>query len=205
MDTLLMWAVRKHISCAWALLYIERWLRAPMVDVTGERIERSRGTPQGGVVSPVLSNTFLHYAFDTWMKRVYPDQRWCRYADDELVHCRSEQEAIAVMAALQVRLAECGLELHPTKTKIVYCKDVDRKGSYPNVKFDFLGYCFRPRLVQNRRNKSLFCGFNPAVSVSALKNMRSAIRDLKLRNRTQLELSDIGKQINPLIRGWIAY
>ena len=109
------------------------------------------------------------------------------------------------MAALQVRLAECGLELHPTKTKIVYCKDVDRKGSYPNVKFDFLGYCFRPRLVQNRRTKSLFCGLNPAVSVSALKNMRSAIRDLKLRNRTQFELSDIGKQINPLIRGWIAY
>ena len=134
--------MRKHISCAWALLYIERWLRAPMVDVTGERIERSRGTPQGGVVSPVLSNTFLRYALDIWMKRVYPDLRWCRYADDELVHCRSEQEAIAVMAALQVRLAECGLELHPTKTKIVYCKDVDRKGSYPNVKFDFLGYSY---------------------------------------------------------------
>ena len=203
--TLLMRAVRKHITCKWALLYIERWLKAPMVDEAGERIERSRGTPQGGVVSPILSNTFLHYAFDLWMVRTYPDLPWCRYADDGLVHCRSEQEAQALKAALHARLAVCGLELHPTKTKIVYCKDGQRKGAYPNVQFDFLGYCFRPRLVRRFRDNTLFCGFNPAVSGSAMKAMRSAIRDLNLRRQTQLSLHDIGRHLNPLLRGWIAY
>lgn len=203
--TLLMRAVRKHVTCSWALLYIERWLKAPMVDEAGEKIERSRGTPQGGVVSPILSNTFLHYAFDLWMTRTHPDLLWCRYADDGLVHCRSEEEAKALKAELHARLAACGLELHPTKTKIVYCKDGKRKAKYPNVKFDFLGYGFRPRLVRRRRDNALFCGFNPAVSVSALKAMRSAIRDLNLRRLTQLSLADIGQQINPLLRGWIAY
>jgi len=203
--TLLMRAVRKHVTCQWALLYIERWLKAPMVDEAGEKIERSRGTPQGGVVSPILSNTFLHYAFDVWIARTHPDLRWCRYADDGLVHCRSEHEALALKAELQVRLAVCGLELHPTKTKIVYCKDGKRKATYPNVQFDFLGYCFRPRLVRRRRDNALLCGFNPAVSVSALQAMRSAIRELDLRRRTQLSLADIARQINPLLRGWIAY
>jgi RNA-directed DNA polymerase len=202
---LLMRAVRKHVTCQWALLYIERWLKAPMVSEAGERIERSRGTPQGGVVSPILSNTFLHYAFDLWMARTHPDLPWCRYADDGLVHCRSEQEATALKAELYARLAACGLELHPTKTKIVYCKDGKRQGIYPNVKFDFLGYCFRPRLVRRFRDNTLFCGFNPAVSVSALTDMRSAIRDLNLRRQTQLSLHDIARRINPLLRGWIQY
>jgi len=203
--TLLLRAVRKHVTCKWALLYIERWLKAPMVDEAGEKIERSRGTPQGGVVSPILSNTFLHYAFDLWMVRTYPDLPWCRYADDGLVHCRSEQEAQALKAALHARLAVCGLELHPTKTKIVYCKDGQRQGAYPNVQFDFLGYCFRPRLVRRFRDNTLFCGFNPAVSGSAMQAMRSAIRDLNLRRQTQLSLHDIGRHLNPLLRGWIAY
>src|SRR5882762_4007529 len=141
---LLLRAVRKHVKYKWALLYIERWLTAPM-EHGGNRIERTRGTPQGGVISPILSNLFLHYTFDLWMRRAHPDLPWCRYADDGLVHCRSAQEAEALKAALQVRLAECRLELHPTKTKIVYCKDGKRKGMYPNVGFDFLGYGFRPR------------------------------------------------------------
>ena len=132
---LLLKAVRKHVKCQWALLYIERWLTAPL-EQDGQRIERDRGTPQGGVISPILSNLFLHYAFDLWMERTYPDLPWCRYADDGLVHCRNEQEAEAVKAALQARLAECQLEMHPTKTKIVYCKDGKRKGRYPNVTFD---------------------------------------------------------------------
>ena len=203
--SLLMRAVRKHVTCQWALLYIERWLKAPMVTEAGEKTERSCGTPQGGVVSPVLSNTFLHYAFDLWMARAHPDLPWCRYADDGLVHCRSEQEAQALKVELQVRLAACGLELHPTKTKIVYCKDGKRKATYPDVKFDFLGYCFRPRLVRRRWDDRLFCGFNPAVSTSALKTMRSAIRDLNLRCQTQLSMADIARKINPLLRGWIAY
>lgn len=149
----------------------------------GQRIERSRGTPQGGVVSPILSNLFLHYAFDLWMKRTHPDLPWCRYADDGLVHCRSEREAEAVKAALQARLAECQLEMHPTKTKIVYCKNRTRKGTYPNVKFDFLGYCFRPRMVKTQSG-GLFCGFTPAVSPAAMNSMRAAIRELRFRRTT---------------------
>jgi len=202
---LLLRAIRKHVTCKWALLYIERWLTASMVQEDGTTIERSRGTPQGGVVSPILANIFLHYAFDLWMVRTHPDLPWCRYADDGLVHCHNEQEAQALKAELQTRLAECRLEMHPTKTKIVYCKDTKRKGVYPNVKFDFLGYCFRPRLVKRFRDKTLFCGFNPAVSPSAMKAMRSAIRELKLRHQTQLSLEDIARRLNPLLRGWIEY
>jgi len=202
---LLLRAVRKHVTCKWALLYIERWLKAPMMQEDGVIVERNRGTPQGGVVSPILSNAFLHYAFDLWMTRTYPDLPWCRYADDGLVHCRTESEATALKAALQGRLAECHLELHPTKTKIVYCKDGKRKGTYPNVKFDFLGYGFRPRLVKRVRDNTLFCGFNPAVSVSALKAMRATIRELNIRRQTQRSLNDIAELLNPLLRGWIAY
>jgi group II intron reverse transcriptase/maturase len=202
---LLLRAVRKHVTCKWALLYIERWLKAPMLQEDGVIVERSRGTPQGGVVSPILSNAFLHYAFDLWMTRTYPDLPWCRYADDGLVHCRNEYEATAFKAALQVRLAECHLELHPTKTKIVYCKDGNRKGTYANVKFDFLGYGFRPRLVKRARDNTLFCGFNPAVSNSALKAMRATIRELNIRRQTQLSLADIAQRLNPLLRGWIEY
>ncbi len=202
---LLLRAVRKHITCKWVLLYIERWLKAPMVQEDGNKIERSRGTPQGGVVSPILANLFMHYTFDLWMMRTHPDLPWCRYADDGLVHCRSEQEAEALKTELQARLAECHLEMHPTKTKIVYCKDKKRKGRYPNVQFDFLGYCFRPRLVRRFRDNTLFCGFNPAVSSSAMKAMRSTIRDLKFCHQTQLSLPDIARQLNPLLRGWIEY
>ena len=201
---LLLKAVRRHVQCKWALVYIERWLTAPL-EQDGQRIERDRGTPQGGVISPILSNLFLHYAFALWMDRTYPDLPWCRYADDGLVHCRSEQEAEAVKAALQARLAECQLEMHPTKTKIVYCKDGKRKRRYPNVTFDFLGYQFRPRMVQNSQDGSLFCSFAPAVSPSALKSMRSTVRNLNIAQWTQRSLADIGKKLNPLLRGWIGY
>jgi RNA-directed DNA polymerase len=202
---LLLRAVRKHVKCKWALLYIERWLTAPMEHEDGTKAERKSGTPQGGVVSPILSNLFLHYTFDLWMARTHPDLPWCRYADDGLVHCRNEQEAQTLKAELQARLAECRLELHPTKTKIVYCKDRNRKGAYPNVHFDFLGYCFRPRVVRRSRDNKLFCGFNPAVSSSALKAMRTTIRELDFRHQTQLSLVDIARRVNPLLRGWIEY
>jgi group II intron reverse transcriptase/maturase len=201
---LLLKAVRKHVKCKWALLYIGRWLRAPM-EQNRVRIERTRGTPQGGVISPILSNLFLHYTFDLWMRRTYPDLPWCRYADDGLVHCRTEREAEAVKAELQARLEECHLQMHPTKTKIVYCRDARRRASYPNVKFDFLGYEFRPRRVSNPQNGRTFCGFTPAVSPSALKAMRETIRDLDIRRQTQLALADIADRLNPLLRGWIEY
>jgi len=120
---LLMRAVRRHTDCPWVLLYLERWLRAPVSMPNGDLVDRESGTPQGAVVSPILANLFLHYAFDLWMKRTHPDLPWCRYADDGLVHCHSQQEAEALKAELQARLAECHLEIHPTKTKVVYCKD----------------------------------------------------------------------------------
>ena len=138
-------------------------------------------------------------AFDLWMRRAYPDLPWCRYADDGLVHCRTEHEAEAVKTALQARLSECRLELHPTKTRIVYCKVTGRRGMYPNVKFDFLGYCFRPRRVLRPSDRKVVGGFTPAVSPTALKAMRAAIRDLNIRRSTQVSLADIARKLNPLL------
>jgi group II intron reverse transcriptase/maturase len=202
---LLLRAVRKHVQCRWALLYIERWLRAPMKREDGTIVERTRGTPQGGVVSPILANLFMHYTFDLWMVRTYPDLPWCRYADDGLVHCRTEQEAEVVKTALQERLSECQLEMHPTKTRIVCCKVMNRQDAYPNVKFDFLGYCFRPRRVMRPFDRKVIGGFTPAVSPTALKAMRATIRDLNIRRQTHGSLARIAQKLNPLLRGWIAY
>lgn len=198
-------ALEKHTECKWVRLYIGRWLTAPLQRADGTLVERTKGTPQGGVVSPLLANLFLHYAFDAWMARTFRGVPWCRYADDGLVHCRTEQEAQAIMAKLSARLAECGLHMHPEKTQIVYCKDGSRKGRYPNTKFDFLGYTFRPRVVKNRKRNSLFVSFTPAVSAKALKTMRQTTRRLNYRNRTDLSLRDISRLHNPVLRGWVAY
>ena len=171
----------------------------------GTLVERTKGTPQGGVVSPVLANLFLHYAFDLWMGRAFPGALWCRYADDGLVHCRTEQQAQAILAALVARFAECGLELHPYKTRVVYCKDGSRKGKYPNTQFDFLGYTFRARSVKNRKRNSMFVSFTPAVSSRALKAMRQETRRRDFRNRSDLSLEDISKCYDPVLRGWLEY
>lgn len=202
---LLLRAVEKHAEQKWVRLYIERWLKAPIQLADGTLVERTKGTAQGAVVSPVLANLFLHYAFDVWMGRTFPGLPWCRYADDGLVHCRTEQEARAVRSALSARLAECALELHPDKSRIVYCKDGSRKGRYPNTKFDFLGYTFRPRVVKNRRRNSLFVSFTPAVSSTALTTMRQKTRRSNFRNRTNLSLEDIARLHNPVLRGWMEY
>jgi RNA-directed DNA polymerase len=203
--TLLLRAVHKHIKCKWALLYIERWLKAPMELEDGTRVERTKGTPQGGVVSPVLANLFMHYVFDAWMAREHPDLPWCRYADDGLVHCRTKAEATAVKAKLAVRLAECLLALHPDKTKIIYCKDGSRRRKYPETKFVFLGYCFGPTDVKNRERKEVFTSFSPRVSAASIKSMRREIRELNLRRRTHIELADIALEINPILQGWMNY
>jgi len=179
---------------------MERW-----TPTSGTRVERSKGTPQGGVVSPVLANLFLHYAFDAWMARECPDLPWCRYADDGLVHCRSEAEAIAVKAKLAARLTECHLDLHPDKTRIIYCKDGNRRRKYPNTKFDFLGYTFGPTDVKNRERKEVFTSFSPRVSSLSIKNMRRVIRELNLRRCTHIELADIAQEINPILQGWLNY
>jgi RNA-directed DNA polymerase len=202
---LLMRAVSKHTDCKWAILYIERWLKAPLQLADGTLVERTKGTPQGGVVSPCLANLFLHYAFDVWMTRSFPGVPWCRYADDGLVHCKTEQEALTIMAALQARFAECGLEMHPDKTQIVYCKDDNRKGGYPTTKFDFLGYTFRPRVAKNVKRNMLFVSFTPAVSSAALKAMRHTTRQRNFRNQTELSLMEISLLFNPVLRGWWQY
>ena len=152
----------------------------------------------------MLANLFMHYAFDAWMTREHPDLPWRRYADDGLVHCRTEAEAVAMKEALATRLAECQLEMHPEKTKIVYCKDGKRKGNYPNTKFDFLGYCFRTRAAVNRDRK-LFTGYGPQVSAASLKAMRQKIRELNLRRRTHVRLTDIAGELNPILQGWLNY
>jgi len=201
---LLMKAVRKHTDCKWILLYSERWLKAPFQKEDGTLQERTKGTPQGGVISPVLSNLFLHYVFDKWIERKYPQHPFCRYADDGIAHCRTEAEAVALREALEVRFRECGLELHPDKTRIVYCKDDDRRGDYPNASFDFLGFTFRSRSSKNRWGKH-FINFTPAVSSKAGKAMRQKARRWKMHLRSDKNLEDLSRMFSPIIRGWINY
>lgn len=201
---LLMRAVRKHTSCPWVLLYIDRWLKAPVRMPDGSLVGRERGTPQGGVISPLLANLFLHYAFDMWMIRTFPDIPFERYADDVICHCKSEDQAMVLRTALDARFADCGLTLHPDKTKVVYCKDESRRTSYPTVKFDFLGYTFRPRRV-SKRNGGMGVSFSPAASPTALKAIRRTIRRWALHRRSDKALDDLARMFNTYIRGWINY
>jgi RNA-directed DNA polymerase len=202
---LLMKAVRKHTEIKWVILYIERWLKAPMQMPDGKVVQRDKGTPQGGVISPVLANLFMHYTFDIWMKRQNPLSPWCRYADDGLIHCRTEEQAQAIKVALAKRLNECKLVMHPEKSRIVYCKDGRRRKSYENTKFDFLGYTFRARTVRTKDKSKLFTSFTPAVSSKALKAMRQTTRKLGLRQRTDLDIVKLSKIFNPILRGWREY
>ena len=200
----MMKAVRKHAQERWMELYIERWLKAPAQDEEGRLLKRERGTPQGGVISPLLANLFLHYAFDMWMGRNWPHLPFERYADDVIVHCRTEREANLVRVKIAARLKQCGLELHPEKTKVVYCKDANRQGNHPNEKFDFLGYTFRPRLANGRRGK-IFCSFSPAMSKKAGQKIRDEIREWKLHRCTGQSLQELARKINPKLRGWFNY
>jgi group II intron reverse transcriptase/maturase len=197
-------AVRAHVKENWILLYIERWLTAPFEMDEGVRIPRERGTPQGGVVSPILMNLFMHYAFDCWMKRTYPLCPFARYADDAVVHCRSQKQAEVVMQSIASRLEECGLTMHPEKSQIVYCKDSGRTGSYPQVQFTFLGFTFRPRDARNKQNR-IFTSFQPAASNEALKRMRQTVRGWRLYRQTPGTLAELAQQYNPVIRGWWNY
>ena len=198
-------AVAHHTDLAWIRLYVGRWLRAPIERPDGTQLERTKGTPQGGVVSPLLANLFLHYAFDAWMQRTFPNNPFERYADDAIVHCRSEEEARSVLEAIRARLADCALELHPTKTKIVYCKDDDRPGEYENIKFDFLGYSFHPRRAKNRWG-NFFVSFLPAISAKAAKKIRQTIRDWRMAStRNNQRLEDLASFTNPVVRGWLNY
>ncbi|MBN6742489.1 group II intron reverse transcriptase/maturase, partial [Acidithiobacillus sp. MC6.1] len=201
---LLMKAVRAHIREGWILLYIERWLTASFEAEDGTRLLRGRGTPQGGVVSPILMNLFMHYAFDSWMQRSHPQRPFARYADDAVVHCRSLKEAEAVMQSIASRLEVCGLAMHPEKSKIVYCKHSRRTKAHPQVQFTFLGFTFRPRKALNQQNRP-FTSFLPGASDDALKRMRQTVRGWKVYRQTSANLADLAKQYNPVIRGWWQY
>ena len=202
---LLMIAVNKHTKCKWTKLYIKRWLEAPMQDSKGNIIQRSKGAPQGGVISPLLANLFLHYVFDKWMTQNHPQIKWCRYADDGLVHTKTKEEAEQILKQLNQRFNECGLQIHPDKTKIVYCKDDKRKQNYKNVSFDFLEYTFEARTVESAKDNSIFTGFNPALSKVAAKAIRDKTRSFNWHKKTNLELKDIAKTFNPILQGWINY
>ena len=171
---------------------------------TGELVARDRGTPQGGVISPLLANLFLHYAFDRWVETEHPEVPFERYADDVVCHCRTKQQAEKFLAALGERLAACGLSLHPEKTRLVYCKNGRRREAHPHTQFDFLGFTFRARTMQDREGK-LFTGFGPAVSQKALKRMSQAIRSMSLNRSTALTLPELARRLNPMVRGWVNY
>lgn len=201
---LMMKAVNTHTQERWVLLYIGRWLKAPIQMPDGSLQQPTKGTPQGGVISPLLSNLFLHYGFDVWMQRNYPSIPFERYADDVVCHCKTQAQAEMLKQALTERMLSIGLELHPEKTRIVYCKDDDRKEGYPVTSFDFLGYTFRPRRSKNRWGKH-FINFSPAISNKAAKKMRQTARGWGWQNRSDKSLEDLARMFNPVIQGWINY
>jgi RNA-directed DNA polymerase len=202
--SLLLKAVARHTDRRWVLLYIERWLKAPLQKRDGTLVSRDRGTPQGSAISPLLANIFLHYAFDRWIAGTFPEVSFERYADDAVVHCRSKAEAERVRAAIAERFEQVGLELHPDKTCIVYCKDSNRRGSFEHERFDFLGFTFAPRAATNKHGDT-FVSFSPAASNVALKEIRRKIRRWRLHRWVSADLRDLAEEINPVVRGWVNY
>jgi RNA-directed DNA polymerase len=197
-------AVAHHTDQAWILLYVERWLKAPIQLQDGTLVQRDRGTPQGSAISPLLANMMLHYAFDAWIARTFPAVPFERYCDDIIVHARSERQALQLRAMIASRLAESGLELNEQKTHIVYCQDDDRRGSSERTSFDFLGYTFRPRLSRNRFGKH-FLNFTPAVSGQAKTRMRREMRSWRVNCRSDKTLTDLALMFNLQLQGWINY
>ncbi len=201
---LLMKVVEKHVEEEWVKLYIKRWLKSPFALKDGLSMERKSGTPQGGVISPILANMFMHYAFDIWMDRSFSTSPFERYADDAVIHCKTEKEALEILEALDERLKTCKLELHPQKTKIVYCKDKDRKNEYSNTEFDFLGYTFKGVFIKSRTGKM---GINFIASASKKSNelFRAKIKAMEIHKKTGCKLDIIAEWLNPIVRGWVNY
>ena len=202
----LMLAVEKHVPENWIKLYIKRWLEAPILKKSGELItKQGKGTPQGGVISPLLANLFLHYGFDKWLEKTDPTANFARYADDVIVHCRSKRHAEHILMLINQRINNIDLELHPDKTKIVYCKDYRRKEKYPVVKFDFLGYSFQPRTTKSKKTQGVFLGFDCAISISSCKRIADKLGELEVEKMTFKSVVGIAQKLNPRIRGWINY
>src|SRR3954454_9732633 len=201
---LMLKAVAHHTDQRWILLYVQRWLEAPLQQQDGTLVARDRGTPQGSAISPLLANLFMHYAFDMWMVREFSAVQFERYCDDVVVHCRSEFQAQGVRDAIAARLAQVGLELHPDKTRIVYCKDADRRDKHEGTSVTLLGYEFHPRLDKNKFGKH-FVSFLPAVSTDAMKAMGHQIRSWHMARRSDKSLGDLARMFNSIVQGWINY
>jgi len=202
---LMLRAVARHTDQKWVVMYVERWLKAPMQKPDGTLVQRVEGTPQGSPISPLLANLFLHYALDAWMVREFPAVPFERFADDAVIHCVSERQAREMREAVARRLVEVGLELHPDKTRIVYCKNSNRCGTYEHVSFTFCGYTFRPRKAYNKSRKVAFTGFLPAVSPEKLTAMSRRVSSWRIHRRVNLTLDDLAPGINQVLRGWLAY
>jgi RNA-directed DNA polymerase len=197
-------AVQAVTDCRWVLLYVKRWLAAAMQYPDGTLVQRDKGTPQGSAVSPILANLFMHYAFDSWMAREFPGCPFERYADDGVVHCVSRRQAEYVLAGIAARMEEVGLRLHPDKTRVVYCKDSNRRGEHEHTSFTFLGFTFRPREARNKKGVH-FTSFMPAMSTAALKAKSARLRELRIHRRTDLTLDDLAEWLNPIVAGWMNY
>jgi RNA-directed DNA polymerase len=202
---LMLKAVARHVTQEWVLLYVERWLKAPMQMPDGTLTRRTRGTPQGGPISPLIANLFLHYGLDMWLLREFPTVRFERFADDAVVHCVTERQAHQVREAIERRLGSVGLQLHPDKTRIVYCKDDRRRLDYGQVTFTFCGYAFRPRKTYDRVGKRSRTGFLPAVAPGKLIDMSRKIASWSLHRRTTRNLESLAEEVNPALRGWLNY
>jgi hypothetical protein len=182
-------------------------LKAPVYDHNGQFQARSKGTPQGGVISPLLANLYLHEAFDQWLADTQPRIVFERYADDIVIHTRSIEQSNFILDKLKARLAEYSLEIHPDKTKTVYCyrtarfykEDKKMPGS-----FDFLGFTFKPRLCE-KSNGEKFWGFRPAISKKSRKKIVGKLRDLAIHNWVSCDIHKMASALAPMIRGWMNY
>ena len=200
---LLIKALRHHCNSKWIMLYVKRWLKVPLQE-DDKLTPRRNGTPQGGVISPILANLFLHYTFDVWVRRELPSVPFCRYADDGLLHCRSERQAKFVMKRIEKRFRECHLSIHKEKSGIIYCKDRNRKEEYSTIKFDFLGYTFRPRRCVDKGGK-VHPNFLPAISQTSMKTINQRIRSWRVQLKNEKSLLDLSRMFNPILRGWYQY
>jgi group II intron reverse transcriptase/maturase len=202
---LMLRALARHTDQKWILMYVERWLKAPMLQADGVLARRTKGTPQGGPVSPLIANVFLHYGFDVWIAREFPGVLFERFADDVVVHCVTERQARQVREAIGHRLASIGLELHPDKTRIVYCKDSNRPLAYDQVSFTFCGYTFRPRKAYNKTEEKAYTSFLPAAGPGKLTEMRRKVSSWRIDRRTTSNLRDLAGPVNQVVRGWLSY
>ena len=198
-------ALARHVSEKWVLMYIKRWLESPIETESKELIYREgKGTPQGGVISPLLANLFLHYVFDKWLEQTYPNLMFVRYADDIIVHCQTKEEAERVLGSIKARMAACELRLHEGKTKIVSCKNYKTRSGSKKVKFDFLGFSFQPRTSVSKEGR-LFLGYDCAISQSSKNKIIAEIKTTQFQRWTNRRIEEIAEYFNPKIRGWINY